>query len=226
MSHLYIQTITTSALQTPQFYQTLGYDIKEVENTKWAVSISSIIKIGEHQQDRLGLILFDAQASSLLSDKGYKVYNNSVNDFVLSPSGVKIYIHSTPVPSLENNNSLVAGNCMGISLETPSMEDSVAFWEALGFSIAMGEINQGWVAMSHTSGSMISLMKAGMCPHQFFNPSLTFFNGKEGNPVVIDKIRKLNIDIAEEITFFSKVNEVDNIIIKDPAGIGFFIFND
>jgi hypothetical protein len=69
-------------------------------------------------------------------------------------------------------------------------------------------------------------MKPFSCPHLFFNPSLTFFNGKENNPKVIQKIRDLNIPITQEITAFNEEGLVDNIIIRDPGGLGFFVFND
>jgi hypothetical protein len=68
-------------------------------------------------------------------------------------------------------------------------------------------------------------MKPQTCPHLFFNPSLNFFNG-EDNISIISKIRSLDIPITEEITHFNKENKVDNIIIRDPGGYGFFLFND
>jgi len=71
----------------------------------------------------------------------------------------------------------------------------------------------------------VSIMKPNMCPHLFFNPSLTYFNGGK-NPEIIEAIRKLDIPITEEITYFNKEGLVDNIIIRDPGGYGFFIFND
>ena len=43
---------------------------------------------------------------------------------------------------------------------------------------------------------------------------------------VIGKVRELGIPIAEEITHFNKEGLVDNIIIRDPGGYGFFIFSD
>ena len=65
-----------------------------------------------------------------------------------------------------------------------------------------------------------------MCPHLFFNPSLTYFNGKENNPKVIKRLRELKITITEEITHFNDKGIADNVIICDPGGYGFFIFND
>lgn len=46
------------------------------------------------------------------------------------------------------------------------------------------------------------------------------------NLAVIKKIRELNIPIVEEISTFNKEGIVDNIIIRDPGGYGFFIFSD
>jgi hypothetical protein len=43
---------------------------------------------------------------------------------------------------------------------------------------------------------------------------------------VIQKIRDLNIPITEEITAFNTECIVDNVIIRDPEGFGFFVFND
>ena len=68
-------------------------------------------------------------------------------------------------------------------------------------------------------------MKTGSCPHLFFNPSLTYFNGAK-NLSIIQQIKTLQIPITEEITHFNKEGIVDNIIIRDPGGLGFFLFSD
>jgi len=68
-------------------------------------------------------------------------------------------------------------------------------------------------------------MQPYSCPHLFFNPSMTFFNGKE-NLQIIERIRNLDIPITEEIREFNKEGIADNIIIRDPGGYGFFIFSD
>ena len=63
------------------------------------------------------------------------------------------------------------------------------------------------------------------CPHLFFNPSLTYFNGGQNLPV-IKAIREAGIPIAEEITHFNEEGVVDNVVLRDPGGLGMFIFND
>ena len=54
---------------------------------------------------------------------------------------------------------------------------------------------------------------------------MTYFNGGKNLPN-IGKMREAGIEFAEEITHFSSDGVADNVIIRDPGGLGFFIFND
>ncbi len=119
----------------------------------------------------------------------------------------------------------ITGNFAGISVEAFDIESTVKFWKALGFEMTQGDIEQGWATFSNGSAVDVSLMTANMCPHLFFNPGLTFFNSGE-NLENIRLIREAGIPITEEITHFNKEGVVDNIIINDPGGLGFFVFND
>ena len=105
------------------------------------------------------------------------------------------------------------------------MEKSQAVWEAIGFSLTMGTPGDAYIVLENSDGFPVSLMQPLNCPHLFFNPSMTFFNGAN-NPKIIDKIREAGLPITEEITHFNKQGIVDNIIIRDPGGYGFFLFND
>ena len=58
-----------------------------------------------------------------------------------------------------------------------------------------------------------------------YNPSLTYFNGGKNLPVNA-AIREAGIPITEEITHFNEDGIVDNVILRDPGGYGFYIFND
>ena len=118
--------------------------------------------------------------------------------------------------------SSVLGNNMGLSLETTDFEKSNQIWQAVGFKKSD---QQGWVVFKNEDGLIVSLMKPNNCPHLFFNPSLTCFNGA-ANPDIIQKIRDLDIPITEEITQFNKQGLVDKLILRDPGGYGFFVFND
>ena len=144
------------------------------------------------------------------------------------PNGVKVYLHEgpSPVEDFQAQDCFgIPGNFAGISLETSEFERSSKFWQALGFQQSSGGLEQGWCGMTNGEDFGISLMVAGSCPHLVFNPSLTYFNGGKNLPVIA-AIKDAGIPITEEITHFNDKGIVDNIIIRDPAGYGFYIFND
>jgi catechol 2,3-dioxygenase-like lactoylglutathione lyase family enzyme len=143
------------------------------------------------------------------------------------PSGVSIYLSEQEAPVAfkpAESSSGLTGSFTSVSLETGDLPRSAAIYEALGFKQIAGAPESGFVVLSR-DGYAISLMRMLSCPHLFFNPSLSYFNG--GNNLdIIAGIRKAGIPIAEEISHFNKEGIVDNIIIRDPGGYGFFIFND
>jgi len=148
--------------------------------------------------------------------------------FLGDPNGVRIYLVQeelkVEVDKQDKSFSLL-GNCAGLTLETTDMARSRKLWGLLGFK-SDAAIDAGFVPLTEEeSGAQIVLMKALMCPHLFFNPSLSYFNGAN-NPKVIEDVRKTGVEIAEEVTHFNKKGEVDNIIVREPGGFGFFLFND
>lgn len=147
---------------------------------------------------------------------------------ISDPNGVKVYLMEGPPAysfDLAGLPQALPGKFAGLSIEAVDFEGTVDFWRILGYQETMGSVEQGWIAMENGSGIGISVMKAMTCPHLFFNPGLTFFNAGN-NLSVIQKIRKVGIPIAEEIRVLNDSNLVDNIIVCDPGGLGFFIFND
>ncbi|MDB4186627.1 hypothetical protein N9743_03095 [Flavobacteriaceae bacterium] len=54
---------------------------------------------------------------------------------------------------------------------------------------------------------------------------MTFFNGQK-NKGIIDHIKQVELPIEEEVIFSAEEKIAQNIILKDPGGLGFFIFND
>lgn len=229
-----IHTPTSDLTQSLDFYNKLNFDVLSEENPLLVTDGKAIIEINPDRYARAGVKCFKAswrkevEALSKLTavtkiEKGY---------LLSDPNGVWIYLVeeelevATVSIEMEDPCFGIPGNFAGLSLECTDMAATAAIWEAVGFSKSMGELEQGWVMYTNEEGMGISLMKPLMCPHLFFNPSLTYFNGKENNPVIIEKIRALQIPITEEITHFNKEGIVDNIIIRDPGGYGFFIFND
>ena len=83
----------------------------------------------------------------------------------------------------------------------------------------------GAIMFGFLFGLNVSFMVPNVCPHLFFNPSFTYFNSGK-NPEIIAKLREAKVPIKEEITLFNPNGEVDNVILQDPGGFGFFVFND
>ena len=222
-----VQTPTNKLENSIDFYQKLGF--KKIDDHVFTDG-KVIVEINPDRHARAGIKLFkpswERELENLLDlatvtklEKGY---------LLSDASGVWIYlIEGEPAWKAETaeNSFSALGNYAGLSLETTDMKRSAAIYRALGFTKAMGDESQAYMSLAW-HGFTISLMKPNICPHLFFNPSMTYFNGKEDNPKVIAKVRELNIPIAEEITFFNKEGIVDNIIIRDPGGYGFFLFND
>ncbi|HSP87405.1 MAG TPA: hypothetical protein VLN45_04685 [Ignavibacteriaceae bacterium] len=220
----------TSKLETSiSFYEKLGFK-RLSENPIIFTDGKAIIEINPDRSARAGIKLFKESWTKEISQlKEITAVANLANGFLISdPSGVWIFLIETkekPNYKTEDSSFSTLGNFAGLSLETTDFNRSANIYEVLGFTQSMGSIEYGYVSYKNSDDLTVTLMKALMCPHLFFNPSLTYFNGKN-NLSVIEKIRSLNIPITEEITYFNKEGIVDNIIIRDPGGYGFFIFSD
>lgn len=224
-----IQTPTNDLKQSIEFYSKL--DFKTIaDNPNMISDGKAVIEINPDRFARAGVKLCKASWQDEI-EKLEKITAITAKDGVHllgDPSGTWIYLCEGTsgldfTPSKESCGAL--GNYAGISLETTDMGKSAEIWQILGFSKTMGSEEQGWVVYQNGDGMAVSLMKPLSCPHLFFNPSLTYFNG-ENNLAIIQKIRDLGIPITEEITHFNSEGIVDNIIIRDPGGFGFFIFSD
>jgi hypothetical protein len=225
-----MHTPTNGLSNSLRFYRQLEFEIIS-ESTPTLVTDGKVaIEINPDRYARAGVKLFAPSWKEAISElQKYTAVSKTNEGYLLSdPSGVWMYLieDKSPIsaPPAEKSFS-VLGNCAGLSLETTDIARSLAIWKTIGFDNITGAIEQGWIACTNAEGHGVSLMKPNACPHLFFNPSLTYFNGKN-NIQIIDKIRALNIPVAEEITHFNKEGKVDNMIIRDPGGYGFFLFND
>lgn len=225
-----VQTPTDNIKDSLEFYTKLEFKTVSTENPTLISDGQVLIEINPDRFARGGIKLFDTTWEET-ADKLEEVTAvlRTESGYLLSdPGGTWIYLVETQARSdfdLSQISPSVLGNFAGLSLETIPIAQSLQIWQLLGFSKSMGAIEQGWVAMTNKDGMTVSLMKPLNCPHLFFNPSLTYFNG-ENNLAIIEKVRELKIPITEEITHFNDQGIVDNIIIRDPGGYGFFLFND
>lgn len=226
----HVVTTTTNVEKSLSFYQKLGFSIESINQSTFATAENTIIQLVNTKSFRSGYKLYrKSWDQELMALDKYVVYIKIENGFVFEfPGGIWIYLMIGDSPCFELGSShklSVLGNDCGISIESIEIAKAISIAEILGFSITSGSIDSGWVSMKDKEDNVLSIMNGLSCPHTFYNPSISFFNGMK-NIKIIEKIRSLDIDIAEEITVFNNKGDVDNVIIKDPGGLGFFIFSD
>ena len=212
------------------FYHTLGFRTIPDEDRVLLTDGKTLIEVNPDRFARAGVKLFDTDWKSRLADiESVAVVSQTSEGYLVgTPSGVWVYLvegEFNPAFEVQEESFGILGNYAGLSLESTDIARSLKLWKTLGFSSVQGSLDQGWISCTNQDGLGVSLMKPNTCPHLFFNPSMTYFNSGR-NPEVIAKIRELGIPITEEITHFNEEGIVDNVIIRDPGGFGFFIFND
>lgn len=224
-----IQTPTNDLQSSLDFYSVLNFTTLS-EHPVLVSDGKTVIEINPDRFARAGIKLFASDWSNIIANLALitKIHTIEGGYLLSDPSGVSIYLMEKISPFNSDLSKIAPstlGNYAGLSLETTDIERSIKFYTILDFEQSMGSIAQGWIGLTNKDNVTISLMQPNSCPHLFFNPSMTFFNGKD-NLKIIEKIKELNIPISEEITVFNPNGIVDNIIIRDPGGYGFFIFSD
>jgi len=224
-----LETPTPNLQESKEFYNKLDFEIIDQDDNALVSDGTVKILINSDRYTRAGIHIYIDDRAELIEklSKEYKFFGRSNNIFCES-SGTRITLHDSADKEkfqITKTDTSFLGTYAGVCLETPDIEKSVNLWKKLGFEVSMGAVEQGWIALSNAKGDSISLMKPMSCPHLFFNPSLTYFNGSE-NISIIEKIRQVGVDITEEVTHFNPEDIVDNVILRDPGGLGFFVFSD
>lgn len=223
-----INTPCPSVEISTSFYSKLGFNLHHMEGSTLVYDQNVKIIIDHSRKARLGFRLYLDNLSESINKLDNDLFEIKNKIYSIDPNGIIISLHPLdeyPQNFLEADTKAITGNFAGISIESLPFKNSISFYKKLGFNISMGDGESGWIQMNGFDIDL-SIMKMESCPHLFHNPSLTYFNGKEGNPLIIEKIRNAGIEFDEEITVFNDQGIVDNVILKDPGGLGFFIFND
>lgn len=238
-----VQTPTPKLESSIDFYKKLAFkqlakpaaaSSSEAEATKKEAVLFTdgkmVIEINPDRTARAGLKLYKKSWTAEITklEAIIKVFKTKEGYLIYDPSGIALYLVESEfkiefIPADSSFSHL--GNYQGLTVESADITKAFSIYEILGFKKSMGDAAKGFVGLQSPDGFAVTLLAPQMCPHLFFNPSVTYFNGKN-NPGVIKKIRELNIPITEEIGVFNKDATVDNVIIRDPGGFGFFIFND
>jgi hypothetical protein len=223
-----IQTPTPNLQTSSAFYGQIGFRPIDESNLVWTDG-KTHIEINPDRYARAGVKIFKNewhQEIDLL--KNITQITPVQNGFVIAdPSGTWIYLIEKEPPMLKEMHKEpygLLGKFNGISIETMDIDKSALILNKLGFDHTGGSKDQGYIEYSSGDFS-VSLMKPLCCPHLFFNPSLNYFNG-QNNLSIIARLRELGVPFSEEITIFNPNGVVDNVVIRDPGGLGFFIFSD
>ena len=243
---IHIHTPTPDLAASIDFYERLGFHSQSRSKPAPGEDPSSVlmggdgvtIEINPTRSARAGLRLIRPQWDDVVERLRTVAPVATVPDghVAVDPSGVWVYLTAGPERSeVEGADEAPSpasklGGFAGMSLETADLRRSAAFWAELGWklpdALPENEADQpGWVGSEGPANVGINWMKPNLCPHLFFNPSLTYFNSGK-NPAVIQGLREAGVPFTEEITVFNDAGEVDNVIVRDPGGYGFFVFND
>jgi len=225
-----ITTPTPNLKASIDFYHKAGFKTVPDDDRVLVTDGKVLIEIDPSRYARAGVKLFSNDWKSNLENiENLAVVSSMDNGFLVSdPSGVWIYLvegEFNPAFEVQEHSFGVFGNCAGMSLESADIARSLKVWKALGFNQVQGSLDNSWISCVNADGLGVSLMRPHTCPHLFFNPSLTYFNSGLNLEVIVE-VNRLGIPITEEITFFNEEGVVDNIVVRDPGGYGFFIFND
>ena len=227
-TNCHIQTATPQLSQSQEFFTQIGFKPVGDNPMLWSDG-KALIEINPDRFARPGIKLQKEDWSHEVATlrKITKVTPTAQGQLLSEPSGTWRYLvenETKPDFTFAEQPFGYLGNFVGLSLETTDMQRSADILETLGFKETMGSRDQGFVGLA-LGDFGLSLMKPLSCPHLFFSPSLTYFNGIN-NKAIIDNLRSRQVPFAEEITIFNKEGIVDNVVIRDPGGLGFFIFSD
>ncbi len=221
-------TPTPNMKKSKEYFSKLDFDLHQIGETCYAYDQQLCLCITSDKKQRPGLCFVKKSWSKELDDLRIfaKVHSVDGVHYLASPSGTWIQLREEEEFKLPlSQKKSLLGNFAGLSVETLDIELSARIFACLGFEHSMGDLDKGWMTYTDRHDNNISLMAPFSCPHLFLNPSLTFFNGAE-NHRIIQALRDLSIPILEEVTAFNKNGMVDNIILSEPGGYGFFVFND
>jgi len=225
---LFLQTCSPNLDQSKTYFSKLNFELVDQENFSIVYDKQFSILLDHDRGARTGLTLIKENWDEELSKLKYfvPIISKEQTHYFASPSGTRFKLvtgYNMDIPSTQTQSML--GNYAGVSLETMDIEKSLKILSCFGFSKSAGGIDQGWISCTDSHENSVSLMEPFSCPHTFTNPSGTFFNSGK-NPQIIANIRETDIPIYEEVSVFNTNGEIDNIIMREPGGLGFFVFND
>lgn len=138
------------------------------------------------------------------------------------PNGVAIWLIQGDPAKVYAPKQTPIGRCghLGeISIEADDLVQTIEFWKSLGFSVTHQHPTAPWATMTD-SIITLGIYQRGICPHQFRNPSITYFE-----PDMRDRIAAFK---ADGFVFLEEIPNAEGVVaeaIADaPDGPLFFLF--
>ncbi len=223
-----VTTPTPKLEASVDFYTRLGFERLPGEARAYFDDGGVVVEIDPDRYARTGIRLFADDWTKQAESLDGVVERDGV--FVATaPSGVRVYLDQARPAALAERKPRDSftrlGKFAGLSVETADLARERLFWEQLGYAVVPEKSGESWLTMDDGRGLGLSIMPMFTCPHLFFSPGLTYFNSGK-NLDNLAKIREARVPLLEEITCFNEEGVVDNAIVQDPGGTGFFVFND
>ena len=190
------QTPTADLNQSIVFYEKLGFEIQTLGSRIVALDAQNCIEINPERTARVCIQLHQSNWNkTLLELKSHTPIIKTKEGYLITdPNGIwiKLIVETWDEKITSSNYKSLLGNYAGVCIETLEVSKSYEFWNLLSFSSKSKDFSKGWIEMKSEVGDSISLIKAQQCPHLFFNPSMTYFNGSH-NLEIIESIKKLKL---------------------------------
>ena len=182
--------------QSIVFYEKLGFKIQTLGTRIIALDAQSCIEINPERTARVCIQQHQSNWNkTLLNLKSHTPIIKTKKGYLITDHNgiwIKLIVETWDEKITSLNYKSLLGNYAGVCIETLEVSKSYEFWNLLSFSSKSKDFSKGWIEMKSEVGDSISLIKAQQCPHLFFNPSMTYFNGSH-NLEIIESIKKLKL---------------------------------
>lgn len=173
--------------------------------------------------DDLHGILYLLQDAGLEAEQELTPQGQLQRAFLTDPNGVSIALvaaDTTKLPYNQGKPFTRCGKFYEISIETEKFEETVAFWQKLGFEINFQiSPETRWLGLTDQLVN-VGIYEKGQCPHIFKTPAITYFEPDMGKR--IDVLKKQHFTFAQEIP--NKEGVVNDAILETPEGLHLFLF--
>lgn len=210
-------------------FETLGWTALETSfpSGQWMSDGSITALLDDTGQFRVGLLHQTPQWHDLCQqarDKDLDFEEREHNLILTDPNGVSINLISPdfafPELELPEGNGL-CGRFHELSIETRNIEQTLAFWQLLGFSVIFTSANRDrWFTLARQNFN-IGIYEEGVCPHPFHSPALTYFEKNMQQRIV--RLEKRGLQFSEKLQ--DDTEEVRDALWETDKGQHVFLFS-